>query len=68
MGKIMILSFSDEEDHESIIDIETWEAVSAEMERRTQYCADHFTNAYTQPSEINLFFAKIICGNGSHYT
>lgn len=50
-------------DHELIIDIETWEAVQAELERRTQYCKDHFTNAYGQMSEKNPFYAKIICGN-----
>ena len=52
-----------EEDHEPIIDIETWEAVQVELERRAQYCTDHFTNAYSQKSEINPFYAKIICGN-----
>lgn len=52
-----------EEDHEPIIDIETWEAVQAEIERRGQYCTDHSTNAYSQKSEINPFYAKIICGN-----
>lgn len=50
-------------DHEPIIDIETWEAVQAELERRAQYCKDHFTNAYAQRSEVNPFYAKIICGN-----
>lgn len=49
--------------HEPIIDIETWEAVQAELERRAQYCKDHFTNAYAQRSEVNPFYAKIICGN-----
>ena len=52
-----------EEDHEPIVDIETWEAVQAELERRAQYCKDHFTNAYGQMSEKNPFYAKIICGN-----
>ncbi len=46
-----------------IIDIETWEAVQAEIERRGQYCTYHSTNAYSQKSEINPFYAKIICGN-----
>ena len=52
-----------EEDHEPIIDIETWEAVQAELERRGQYCKNHFTNAYAQRSEVNPFYAKLICGN-----
>lgn len=50
-------------DHEPIIDIETWNVVQAELERRAKYCKDHFTNAYSQKSETNPFFAKIICGN-----
>lgn len=52
-----------EEDHEQIIDIETWNVVQAELERRAKYCKDHFTNAYSRKSETNPFFAKIICGN-----
>lgn len=56
-------------DHESIIDIETWEAVQAELDRRAQYCTEHFTNAYSQKTETNPFYAKIICGNcGSTYS
>ena len=55
-----------EEDHEPIIDIETLEAVQTEIERRKQYCIDHFTNAYSQKSEINPFYVKIICGNCSN--
>lgn len=56
-------------DHEAIIDVDTWEAVQAEIERRAQYCKDHFTNAYLQKTETNPFYAKIICGNcGSTYS
>lgn len=56
-------------DHEPIIDIETWEAVRAELDRRAQYCTEHFTNAYSQKTETNPFYAKIICGNcGSTYS
>lgn len=56
-------------DHEPIIDIETWEAVQAELGRRAQYCTEHFTNAYSQKTETNHFYAKIICGNcGSTYS
>lgn len=50
-------------DHEPIIDVETWETVQAELKRRSKYCKDHFTNAYSQKSENNPFYAKIICGN-----
>jgi site-specific DNA recombinase len=52
-------------DHEPIIDIETWEVVWAELDRRAQYCTEHFTNAYSQKTETNPFYAKIICGNCS---
>ena len=56
-------------DHEPIMDIETWEAVSAELDKRAQYCTEHFTNAYSQKTETNPFYAKIICGNcGSTYS
>ncbi|WP_310604797.1 recombinase family protein [Anaerosporobacter sp.] len=55
-----------EEDHEPIIDVETWEAVQLEMERRAAYCQEHRNNAYAQRSEVNPFYGKIICGNCNH--
>lgn len=55
-----------EEDHEPIIDAKTWEAVQMELERRAQYCTDHFTNAYSQRTEVNPLYGKIICGNCGH--
>lgn len=55
-----------EEDHEPIIDIETWEALQAQMERMAQYCTEHFINAYSKKSESNPFYVKIICGNCSN--
>lgn len=55
-----------EEDHEPIIDIETWQAAQAELERREKYCKAHFTNAYSQRGEVNPFYGKIICGNCNH--
>jgi DNA invertase Pin-like site-specific DNA recombinase len=55
-----------EEDHEPIIDVDTWEAVQAEIERRAKYCKEHFTNAYAQRSEVNPLYGKIICGNCNH--
>ncbi len=55
-----------EEDHEPIIDVETWEAVQLEMERRAAYCHEHKNNAYAQRSEVNPFYGKIICGNCNH--
>lgn len=44
-----------EEDHEPIIDIETWEAAQAELERREKYCKEHFTNAYSQRGKSFLW-------------
>ena len=55
-----------EEDHEPIIDIETWQAAQADLERREKYCKAHFTNAYSQRGEVNPFYGKIICGNCNH--
>lgn len=55
-----------EEDHEPIIDIETWQAAQSELERREKYCKAHFTNAYSQRGEVNPFYGKIICGNCNH--
>ena len=60
-GRSILLDI--EEDYEPIIDIETWEAVQVELERRDKFCKDHFTNAYSQRSEVNPFYGKIICGN-----
>ena len=61
-----ILMYHIEEDHEPIIDIDTWEAVQKEIERRSNYCKEHFTNAYARRSEVNPLYTKIICGNCSH--
>lgn len=52
-----------EEDHEAIIDFETWEAAQLEAKRKAQYCTDHQTNAYSQKSEVNPFYRKITCGH-----
>lgn len=61
-----IQMFHIEEDHDAIIDIETWEAVQQEIERRQEYCKEHRTNAYSQKTEINPFSCKIICGTCGH--
>lgn len=55
-----------EEDHEAIIDAEMWEAVQLEIKRRAQYCMKHQNNAYSQKSEVNPFYGKIICGTCGH--
>ena len=54
------------EDHEAIIDRETWEAVQQESKRRTEYCKEHHTNAYAQMPDRNPFSGKIICGECGH--
>ena len=51
-----------EEDYEEIIDIETWEAVQSELERRVRYCKEHFTNAYGQMSERTHFMPRLPVG------
>lgn len=56
-----------EEDHEPIIDKETWEAVQAELERRKCYCEEHKIRAYGHDTEENPFYGKIICGNCNCY-
>lgn len=52
-----------EEDHEPIIDVETWEAVQQELERRQRFCEEHRTNTYAVNPETNPFSGKVVCGN-----
>lgn len=52
-----------EEDHEPIIDVENWEAVQQELERRQKFCAEHHTNTYAVNPETNHFSGKVVCGN-----
>lgn len=51
-----------EEDHEPIIDRETWNAVQQEFERRDLFIKEHRINAYSQEPETNPLFGKVICG------
>ncbi len=51
------------EDHEPIIDADTWRAVQQEIKRREIYCAEHHTNAYAQRTDKNPFSYKVVCGN-----
>ena len=51
-----------EEDHEPIIDKETWNAVQQEFERRDLFMKEHWINAYAQEPETNPLFGKVICG------
>ena len=55
-----------EENHEAIIDAETWECVQLEMERRRKYMEEHGTNSYSHNTENNPFASKIICGSCNH--
>ncbi len=55
-----------EEDHEPIIDPETWEAVQQELERRQRFCEEHHTNTYAVSPEKNPFSGKIVCGKCGH--
>ena len=50
------------DDHEAIIDEETWNAVQQELKRREDFCKEHFTNAYAQLPEKNPLSCKVICG------
>ncbi len=54
------------EDHEPIIDTDTWNAVQQEIERRAKFCEAHFTNAYAQIPHKNPFSCKVICGECGH--
>lgn len=51
-----------EEDHEAIIEPEMWECVQLEMERRKEYIKAHSLKAYSNRTETNPFYGKIICG------
>ncbi len=59
-GKLQ--KFYIKDDHEAIIDEETWNAVQQELKRREDFCKEHFTNAYAQLPEKNPFSCKVICG------
>ena len=55
-----------QDDHEAIIDADTWNAVQQELARCDEYCIAHHTNAYSQQPEIKPFSCKIICGECGH--
>lgn len=66
-GKLQMYHIQD--DHEAIIDLDTWNAVQQEIARREEYCKGHRTNAYSQQTEIKPLSCKIICGEcGQLYT
>lgn len=51
-----------QDDHEAIIDIDTWNAVQQELARREEYCKEHKTNTYGVLTETKPLSGKIICG------
>ena len=55
-----------QDDHEAIIDIDTWNAVQQEITRREKYCEEHRTNAYAQLTETKPLSCKVICGECNH--
>ena len=59
-GKLQMYHIQD--DHEAIIDIDTWNAVQQEIARREKYCEEHRTNAYAQLTETKPLSCKVICG------
>lgn len=63
-GKLQMYHIQD--DHEAIIDIDTWNAVQQEIARREKYCEEHRTNAYAQLTETKPLSCKVICGECNH--
>lgn len=62
-------SFYIEDDHEAIIDPDTWNCVQQELERRKNFMEEHDLKAYGNNTEKNPFACKIICGDcGKAYT
>ena len=53
-------------DHEPIIDKDTWTAVQQEIKRRDDYCKEHHTNSYAQLPDKNPFSGKVVCGECGH--
>lgn len=51
-----------EDDHEAIIEPWIWECVKLEMKRRERYLEEHNITRFSQNTEANPFFSKIICG------
>lgn len=51
-----------QDDHEAIIDLDTWNAVQQEIARREVFCKEHKTNTYAVLTETKPLSGKIICG------
>ncbi|MBR4210496.1 MAG: recombinase family protein, partial [Lachnospiraceae bacterium] len=50
------------DDHEAIIDRETWEAVQEEFKRREEFMARHNLKIYTHASGNTPFTCRVFCG------
>ena len=58
-----------EDNHEGIIDKETWEIVQEELSRRDAFMKAHGLKMYVQGSEPTPFTCKVFCGKcGTNYT
>jgi len=51
-----------EDDHEGIIDRETWDAVQEELERREVFLKTHGLNRYGGGSDSSPFSSRVFCG------
>ena len=58
-----------EDNHEGIIDKDTWEAVQEELKRRDAFMEQHGLKMYARGMEPNLFSFRTFCGEcGKSYT
>ena len=51
-----------EDDHEGIVDKDTWEAVQEELARREEFMKAHGLKMYAQGADPNPFTCRVFCG------
>ena len=57
------------DNHQGIIDRETWDAVQEELKRREEFIKRHGLTSYSRGTEPNAFSFRVFCGEcGSPYT